>query len=106
MKNQENAAAPQDLPDELAPLRTLPDSDLSRALPTPVVEAWGHNRSLSVAQVNRAVLERVQSLASEAHKQDVPADIVDFIANANVLFLDRDGRAINFHRVIVAWEEK
>jgi len=106
MKNPETSAAQSDHQDELAPIRTLPDTDLSRTVPTPVVEAWGHNRSLSVSQVSRAVLERVQSLAAEAHKQDVPSDIVDFMANANVLFLDREGRAVNFHRVIVAWEDK
>jgi hypothetical protein len=43
-------------------------------------------------------------MAQANGKQDVPADIVDFLSKSNVIFLDHNNQRVSFSRVVVTWE--
>lgn len=70
-----------------------------------VKPSWGSNASLPLSEIERAVLSRIQVMGDAAGKQDVPADIIDFMQRANVIFLDKNNQRVSFSRVVVAWEE-
>ena len=69
-----------------------------------VKPSWGSNATLPLAEVERALLSRVQHMAQANGKQDVPADIVDFLSQSSVIFLDHNNQRVSFSRVVVTWE--
>ena len=88
---------------EVAPARhELPQNANPKAAVKP---SWGSNASLPLSEIERAVLSRIQVMGDAAGKQDVPADIIDFMQRANVIFLDKNNQRVSFSRVVVAWEE-
>lgn len=68
-----------------------------------MTDAWGNNRQLRPDEVDRACLQLVQQLATQAGKHDVPEDLVDFVHRAKVVFLDENNQPVSFTRAIVTW---
>jgi len=68
--------------------------------------SWGVNSQLPHHEVLRAILERLQVLSEGgAQRVQVPPDILGFLQKATVVFLDHQGKPVEFERVVVAWEE-
>lgn len=67
--------------------------------------SWGSNSQLPHHEVLRAILERIQSIGDEKQARTCPPDILGFLQKATVVFLDHQGRPVEFERVVVAWEE-
>lgn len=80
----------------------------SAPAPTPrprasVKRGWGQNVRLTPADVKRAMLEYVQKLAL-SHGRDVPEDIIEFIDQSDLVFLDEHNERVDFTRVVITWD--
>jgi len=67
--------------------------------------SWGSNSQLPHSEVTRAILERIQSTSGGSHSRTCPTDILSFLQKATIVFLDQQGRPVEFDRVVVAWDE-
>ena len=91
-------------PPPIAQNHGLPTHAHTEASKGSVKPSWGSNATLPLVEVERALLGRIQDMAKTTGKQDVPVDIVDFIASSNVIFLDHNNQRVSFSRVVVTWE--
>lgn len=64
---------------------------------------FGINGRLSRADIKRAFLERVQA-KGKAKGAQVPSDLVDFMASAEVHCFDAQGKPVDVGLAIVTWE--
>lgn len=70
----------------------------------PTKSGWGQNVRLSPQDVKRSTLEGVQK-SGQKRGRTVPDDIMEFMASAEVVYLDENNERVEFSRVVVTWDE-
>lgn len=84
---------------------TIAQTQAQTIVPQRSPSRWAHNTRLDFNEVKRSILEHVQALAKSAGQQ-VPDDIVRFLENSDIVYLDEHGQPIRFLKAIVTWEDK